>query len=268
MGRVCDAEALVRLRVPLRKAARAGGFAALTSSMLVGFVTRRAIEPRATHDVVRDEWVARWCSAMLRLFAIDVEVVGSGARSSQATRGRLVVSNHRSTIDIALLLRTFGGHIVSRGDLASWPILGPAARAVGTIFVDRGNAKSGADAIRTIRRVLEQRSVISIFPEGTTFKGDEVREFHPGAFIAAQKSGAEVIPVGIAYRTGSGAAFVGEPFLQHLSRMAGSDRTNVVVWIGDPIVGEDGARASELRDRARTEVARLVVKARERVDRT
>ena len=38
-----------------------------------------------------------------------------------------------------------------------------------------------------------------LYPEGTTYSGDEVRPFRAGAFLAAQRTGAEIVPVGIAY---------------------------------------------------------------------
>src|SRR5690606_26775233 len=116
---------------------------------------------------------------LLALFAVEVEVIGR-VPGDPPERGRVIVSNHRSTIDVGVLLATFGGTMVSRGDLARWPLLGRAARSVGTVFVDRGDAKSGASTIRSIQRHLATGRSIGIFPEGTTFEGDEVRPFHAG----------------------------------------------------------------------------------------
>jgi 1-acyl-sn-glycerol-3-phosphate acyltransferase len=181
-------------------------------------------------------------------------------------RGHLVVANHRSTADILVLLRAFGGHMVSRADLARWPLVGVAARAVGTVFVDRSDAASGANAVRAIRdRLAEGRTVI-VFPEGTTFPDDEVRPFHAGAFVAALRSGADVIPVGLAYGTGSGAAFVNESFPAHLARVAEARPSDVVLSVGEPIVVREKARAAQLRDHAHAEVQRLVGEARKLVD--
>jgi 1-acyl-sn-glycerol-3-phosphate acyltransferase len=225
--------------------------------------------PPARRDGVRDAWVGRWAGALVRLFSIGVDVRGAvppppDGRSSP--RGRLVVANHRSTIDVAILLRSFGGRMVSRADLSGWPLLGEAARSVGTIFVDRASASSGAATIREIRDALRSGGTVCVFPEGTTFDGDEVRAFHAGAFIAALRTNADVIPVGIAYARGSGAAFVNEPFLAHLARMAGADPTRVVAHVGAPIAIAQGARASDLRDAAHAAVQGLVDQARRDVD--
>jgi 1-acyl-sn-glycerol-3-phosphate acyltransferase len=181
-------------------------------------------------------------------------------------RGHLVVANHRSTADILLLLRAFGGCMVSRADLAKWPLVGIAARSVGTVFVDRSDVVSGANTVRAIRDRLRGGDAVIVFPEGTTFLGDEVRPFRAGAFVAALRSGADVVPVGIAYARDSGAAFVNESFPAHLARMAAAAPSEVALNIGAPIAIEATAHAAQLRDRAQDEVARLVAEARRLVD--
>ena len=246
----------------LRRVVRAGGFAGITAGMLPPYLLRHALAG-SKRDEVRDRWLRRWSQALLDLFAVHVNTYG---RVVTPGRGRLVVANHRSTIDIAILLSTFGGRMVSRADVARWPIVGAAARAVGTVFVDRKSATSGANTIRSIRDTLRAGDTICLFPEGTTFEGDEVRPFHAGAFVAAARSGAEIVPVGIAYESGSEAAFVGESFMAHLSRMAGGEPTRVAACIGEPFTVE-GARAPQLREQAHAQVQRLVNEARRLCDR-
>jgi 1-acyl-sn-glycerol-3-phosphate acyltransferase len=251
------------LRVPLRRAARTAGFVAVTGAMLPAYAARDVFASDADRDRVRDRWLRRWSAALLDLFAIRVDASGDAAGHG---RGRLVVANHRSAIDIAILLRAFGGHMVSRADIGGWPVIGVAARKVGTVFVDRQSAFSGANAIRAIRTLLKEGRTVCIFPEGTTFADDDLRPFHVGAFVAALRTRAAVLPVGLAYEAGSGAAFFGESFLQHLARMAGAEPTRVAMCVGEPIVVEDRARAADVRDRAHAAVQALVTRARLRVD--
>jgi lyso-ornithine lipid O-acyltransferase len=250
------------IRDHARQAMRAAGFAALTTGMLPLFLAHHRRAADEDKDTVRHLWVRRWARALLDLFAIDVVVRG---RVPPPTRkgepGRVIVANHRSAIDIGVLLATFGGTMLSRADLATWPIVGPAARAVGTVFVDRTNARSGAEAIRTIERHLAAGETIAIFPEGTTFEGDEVRPFHGGAFVAAARAKASILPVGLAYPSGSGAAFVNETFVAHLARMGKSEATRMALVVGDPIEAA-GRRAADLARDARAEVSSLVAAAR------
>jgi 1-acyl-sn-glycerol-3-phosphate acyltransferase len=248
----------------VRRAVRIGGFVGITAAMLPTFVARHALAPARDRDRVRDAWVAAWSGSLLRLFAIHLDVRDPGGviGTSPKGTGRLIVSNHRSAIDIAILLRTFGGHMVSRKDLSGWPLVGAAARSVGTIFVDRESTTSGAGAIREIRKNLEDGQSVLLFPEGTTFEGDEVRPFHGGAFIAVLRTSAEIVPVGIAYPKGSETAFVNESFTRHLARMAGAKPTRVVLQVGEPIPVPRGSRAQALTKTAHEAVQELVHTAR------
>jgi 1-acyl-sn-glycerol-3-phosphate acyltransferase len=249
---------------PLRRAVRIPGFAAVTATLLPAYTLADALGRSGRAVERREVWVRRWAASMLRLFAIEAEVVGASAPTHG---GRVVVMNHRSAIDTALALRIFGGRMVSRADLARWPLVGVAARRVGTVFVDRAAASSGAATIRTIRELVRSGESINVFPEGTTFPDDEVRPFHAGAFVAALGSGGIIVPAGVAYQSGSGAAFFEETFGAHLHRMAGAPKSRVVVAIGEPIAIEEGVRAKELVARAHQAVSALVRHARDRVDR-
>lgn len=246
----------------LRRAARIAGFGTLTAGMLPGLLAHERLAGDASRDRVRERWVGTWAGTLLGLFGVRAIAMDVPPRSG---RGRLVVANHRSTADILLLLRTFGGRMVSRADLARWPLVGVAARSVGTLFVDRADAASGATAVRTIRSALAAGDTVIVFPEGTTFPDDNVRPFHAGAFVAAARADADVVPVGLAYETGSGTAFVGETFPQHLARMAAAAPSRVALCAGSPI-DASSRKASALRDVAHAEVARLVGVARARVD--
>jgi len=253
----------VKARRELRRAARVAAFGATTAAMLPAFLARTALAPPDGRDKVRDRWVGTWCRTLLDAFGIGVLIQGT---PKEATRGRLVVANHRSTADILLLLSTFGGSMVSRADVAGWPLIGAAARAVGTVFVDRSSAFSGATAVRAIRARLVHRATVIVFPEGGTSSGDEVRAFRAGAFVAALRAGAEVVPVGLAYASGSEAAFVDESFPAHLARMAAAKPSRVAMCIGTPIASSGSTRAEALRDAAHREVVKRVAQARSLVD--
>jgi 1-acyl-sn-glycerol-3-phosphate acyltransferase len=248
-----------------RQVARASGFLGVTAAMLPAFLARMAATSDADRDAVRDAWVGRWARALLRLFAVEVVVEGVVPPPTHGHgRGRLVITNHRSAVDIGVVLATFGGTMVSRADLATWPVLGPAARAVGTVFVDRSNAKSGAATIREVQKLLEAGQTINLFPEGTTFDGDEVRPFHGGAFVSAVRAEAEILPVGVAYPRSSGAAFVNEPFMAHLARMSKGGSTRMVIAVGTPFIARKSDRATDITKRAHAEVEVQVVRARAR----
>lgn len=208
-------------------------------------------------DRLRERWVRLWAAGLLRIFGVDERVAVPAP--PLVNHARLVVCNHRSPLDILLMLHHCGGSVLARADLERWPVLGRAAREGGTIFVDRDNAQSGARAIRAIRRVLRAGGTVTVFPEGTTHRGDDVRPFQGGAFAAARGLDVEIVPVGVAYEPG--AEFVDESFGHYVARMSGRPRIAVGTCFGAPrpARGKSELLASELRD----EVAGLVGRARD-----
>lgn len=251
---------------------RGVGFAGSFAALLTGWLAREALgkqrgESQASHDQERSVWLRRWCRSQFALFDIRPTVVGGEpyARLNGSTApGRLVVANHRSAIDIILLMNVFGGYVISRADIANWPLLGLGARRFGTVFVDRADPKSGAKTIRAISERLKRGHTVCLFPEGTTFEGDEVRPFHGGAFLAAKDAAAEIVPVGIAYGSGSKAAYVGTTFVEHLAQVAASEATPVAVVVGAPV--EAKGSASALTKTLHANVQALVASARDVVD--
>jgi 1-acyl-sn-glycerol-3-phosphate acyltransferase len=243
-----------------RKAYRAAGFGGLTAIAGAGILLDMAVSDDSVHrPQIRDKFTESWSLGLLKLFDVKMVTAGTaGVRGVGRDRGRIVVSNHRSIIDIGVMLALFGGAVLSRGDLAHWPIIGPAAKAAGTIFVDRSSKSSGAKAIRQMVERLDEKDTICLFPEGTTYEDDEVHEFKLGAFVAAKRGKVPVTPVGLVYPLDSGAAFGGETFMQHLGRLANSSGTRVWVEIGEPMELAEGEDARAFGERCRQEVVRLV----------
>jgi lyso-ornithine lipid O-acyltransferase len=252
---------VAKLRVPVR----AAGMMGWTSAMLAGVESHKLVDRTlgdgAEQEQIFDRYMRTWTAGLLRMFAVEVHVVGQ--LPPPPSGARMVVSNHRSALDIGVLLTHFGGSVLSRADLEHWPLLGLAAQKAQTIFVDRDSTHSGAQAIRAIRAQLERGRTISVFAEGTTFAGDEVRPFNAGAFAAAGKLGVEYLPVGLAYPPG--CEYTEPTFVAHLSSVAERRRTPMVMAVGEPLM-LDG-RAKRVAERLHAEVQSLVHEARAALDR-
>jgi 1-acyl-sn-glycerol-3-phosphate acyltransferase len=181
--------------------------------------------------------------------------------TAKCIRGRM---SGASGADIPAAFTTVAAHAISRHDLAHWPLIGGGSRRIGTLFVDRASRRSGATVLKQIQQALERGEGILMFPEGTAFPGDEVREFKPGAFKSAERAGAQVVPVGIAYD--DPAAYYGdESFMDHMKRIASMPRLRVAMELGEPLV-MDTESSIELKDQAREQVEQLVAKARRRLE--
>jgi 1-acyl-sn-glycerol-3-phosphate acyltransferase len=251
----------------LRVSARTAGFVGLTFSLLACLEADLRAAPAARHIAITYKWMARYGHGLLRLYGLDVTARGPHLDQGriypacdERGLGRIFVMNHRSMLDILVDLAFVEANTVSRADLADWPVIGLAARRVGTLFVDRTDKRSGSAVISAMVDGVNQGRGVLVYPEGTTFVGDEVRPFRAGAFLAAQRAGAEIVPVGIAYG-GAGASFVEESFPAHYRRVASSPTTRIGLVAGEPFRA-DGVDIEAIQRRAHAEVQLLVHRAR------
>jgi 1-acyl-sn-glycerol-3-phosphate acyltransferase len=262
---------MTSLVAKLRMAWRLTAFVVVTLVLWLGLEVDILVRRRTPRIDIINTWVPRWSRSLLWIFGIRVDARGSHVERGRLYSGRgangvgrIFVMNHRSGVDIPVVFTQVEAHVISRHDLANWPLLGPGARRVGTLFVDRASRRSGAEVLRQVDDALERGEGVAMFPEGTAFAGDEIHEFKPGAFKAAQRSGAEIVPMGIAYENPD-AYYRKESFMEHMKRGASFRCLRVAVEIGEPLVIDD-ASPVELKDQARQRVVELVAIARDRLE--
>lgn len=249
----------------LRLSGRALGAVASTAGHLAAFELDARRQRVATTSLL-PTWVPRWSRSLLQLFGVKLRVEGTAHLSTPYPGrgpngvGRVFVMNHRSAVDVLVLFATTEAQLVSRHDLAAWPGIGFGARRIGTMFVDRESMRSGATVLKAMTRTLEAGRGVALFPEGTAFAGDEVHPFRPGAFKAAIRTDAEIIPMGIAYA--DEAAYYGdETFADHVRRVGTLRHLEATLVFGAPI--PPGAKKLvELREETRDAVQALVYQAR------
>ncbi|WP_437615713.1 lysophospholipid acyltransferase family protein [Sorangium sp. So ce834] len=248
-----------------RVVARTAGLIGVTWSAVACLDAELMTSDEASRQTVTYKWVGRWGKALLQVFGLEVTARGLPTADGRYPavdaqgRGRVFVMNHRSMLDIFVNLAFVEANMVSRADLSRWPVIGRAARKVGTLFVDRANKQSGAAVIHAMCDAIERGQGVLVYPEGTTFIGDEVRPFRAGAFITAQRTGAEIVPIGIAYG-GQGTSYFQEPFPIHYRRVTSSPATKIGLVFGEPIAA--GADVETLRSVAHERVQELVREAR------
>jgi 1-acyl-sn-glycerol-3-phosphate acyltransferase len=173
----------------------------------------------------------------------------------------VLVSNHVSWLDPLVVAAHVPCVPISKADVSGWPLVGTLARGLGVVFVSRGDAGSGASALRAIRAALDAGSCVLNFPEGTTTDGEGVLPFRPGLFGLALRAGAPVVPVAIRYEPRSLAWTGDASFLPHYLALASSRGARVSVRFGAPLRTAPGASAREVADLARAQVAALLAEA-------
>lgn len=225
-----------------RPATRGLATAAWTVGLFGAVQTHMRLSSAAERQATFDRYMVAWARGFMRL--AGVRLVRVGRVEPPSGRARLVIANHRAAMDIPILLAHFAGSVVSRGDIATWPVLGQGAKDAQVIFVDQDSPKSRIQALRQIRARLESGRTVSVFPEGTTFDGDEVRPFFRGALAMGKGVDVEVVPVGLAYP--EGAEYTEDAFLTHVEKFASIPRITVGMAIGEPTTLSDDKGAAEM----------------------
>ena len=213
---------------------RTGAFVGFSAAILAAYETRRAITSESGQAQLGSRYLARLTDGLLRVFGAELLV----HREHTHEGGALIVANHQSALDIAVMLSLFQGVMLSE---------------------DR---RSGAAALREIRRRAKEGRTVVAFPEGGTFPGDSVHEFHPGAFAAVRSLGVPIIPVGLAYSPA--VAFENESFAEHIANIAARPTTQIAVHLGSPLPPNLDPRSAA--DTARAQVEGLVTDARRVLD--
>ena len=116
----------------------------------------------------------------------------------------LLAANHRSYFDVAALALVARGigrpvRFLGKKEIFDAPVVGPIARAIGGISVDRG---SGSDQpLRDAESALKAGDVVVVLPQGTIPRGydffDPVLRGKTGTARLAASTGATVVPVGL-----------------------------------------------------------------------
>lgn len=205
-----------------------------------------AVSPR---PLAPEPLMAWWMGQLLGVLRVRVRCSGSPA----APDG-LVVANHVSWLDIAVIASLLPGRFVAKSEVRDWPLIGALAAAAGSYFIRRG---SNATQTLTDRMepCLRAGGRIVLFPEGTTTAGDSVRRFHPRLFAAAGSASAVIQPLALRYgRAPDGrdvAPFVGDDaFLPHLLQLLGLPGLDVQVILAPAFIASEERGALARRARA------------------
>ena len=137
--------------------------------------------------------------------AVFISIVGAWFRPLVAGRDNVPPSGpvilapvHRSFADFAFsaFLTRRKLFFMAKDDLWKSAALGRLLLVLGCFPVHREGADR--EAMRRAESVLERGQVLVLFPEGTRKEGPRIESLHEGAAFLAARTGAAMVPVGIA----------------------------------------------------------------------
>ena len=169
----------------------------------------------------------------------------------------LVVTNHCSYLDPLVVASVLPCIAIAKGETGEWPLVGPGLRALGVLFVRRGDRHSGAVVLRRALRALRAGASVLNFPEGTTTDGRQVGPFHRGVFGLAALAPVPIVPAWIAYEDPRVAWFGGAAFAPHYARLAQTRHVVARIRFGEPLTALPSDDPTDLAARARARVAAM-----------
>jgi 1-acyl-sn-glycerol-3-phosphate acyltransferase len=142
-----------------------------------------------------DEAGRRWSGGLL--WGAGVEVRTVGFEHVPRDRPVVYVANHQSFFDILALAATLPGQMrfVAKREMAKIPILGPAMKAAGQIFIDRQNRARAFEAYEEAAQAVNAGLNAVVFAEGTRSRTGELQPFKKGPFVFAVASQVPIVPV-------------------------------------------------------------------------
>lgn len=216
----------------LRRCRRAVALAIALSICIVRYWLLRLRGPLTIER--RALWLQSACRGVLVSIGVRFTVEG------QLPPRGLVVSNHLGYLDIAILAAIVPCSFVSKSEVIRWPFFGKAARAGGTIFLDRSSLASANTAAREISERLTHAIPVLLFPEGTSTDGSQVLRFHTRLIHPAIELGAPITAAAIGYLPGGEIDerelcwFGDAGFLAHLWKVLGARGFSAHVRFGQP----------------------------------
>ncbi len=139
-----------------------------------------------------------------RIFGRAMTRVGvEGALDEIPREGPVIIAaNHASNLDAVVLgswlIPRIGRRLqwLGKKELFAWPVIGFLASHGGVHPVDRSRAD--VEAYRLAKRILDEGHVLFVFPEGTRSRDGVLQEGRDGVASLALRTGAPIVPVGIA----------------------------------------------------------------------
>lgn len=113
--------------------------------------------------------------------------------------GVIVATNHMSRMDIGLLFVNPARKDITAlvaDKYVSYPGISWFAKTAGAIYIDRDRADFGA--FREAQKLIKSGVSMGIAPEGTRSRVSELQEGKAGTVLLALRTGAPIVPVGLA----------------------------------------------------------------------
>jgi 1-acyl-sn-glycerol-3-phosphate acyltransferase len=192
---------------------------------------------------------ALWLQQAARLILKCLDI-GSQVEGQPPACG-LVVANHLSYLDVIIISAAMPCFFVAKMEIDGWPYFGKAARAGGTIFLDRSSLASAMSVADQMSERLKLPVPVLLFPEGTSTDGAEVLRFHSRLIDPATTAGVPITAAALRYVLEGGVEerelcwYGDESFATHLWKVLGVVGFSAQLRFGEPQIYSDRRLAAD-----------------------
>ncbi|MDA3867606.1 MAG: lysophospholipid acyltransferase family protein [Salinivirgaceae bacterium] len=178
---------------------------------------------------------------MLTIMGVVVDLKIEG----EVDKPGLILSNHRSYIDIFINLSIHSARIIAKKEVGKWPLIGYGLRIYNALLINRSSIASRMESIRSMEKVLQNNESLIVYPEGTTHRGPEIGPIKESTYRIAVSNNSWVYPIAIEYKNQDDAWIGTEWFVPHFIRRSGTVERHVAVRVGAPFRTSDSTELKE-----------------------
>jgi 1-acyl-sn-glycerol-3-phosphate acyltransferase len=132
-------------------------------------------------------------NVVFKLFGIKIKV--EGAENIPKERGFIIVANHASFLDINVIWPTLGNTaFIAKAALWKAPVFGWVLNSIGCIPVHK-NPRMNAGMGKLVRKRLDDKYNIAVFPEGHRSEDGHMYKFQNGIFRMAKENKLPLLPI-------------------------------------------------------------------------
>ena len=141
---------------------------------------------------------ARLWSRMI-VGTIGTKITVTGLEKIDTSRAHVYVVNHLSALDIPVLYVSlpFQFRILAKRELFRYPFMGWHLRRSGQIPVVLDNPKASIRSLQLAVTAVKNNMSLVVFPEGGRSPDGQLQPFMGGAFFAAIRAQADIIPMAL-----------------------------------------------------------------------
>lgn len=199
--------------------------------------------PKGATQRERSLRAKEWGRTLLNVLGVEVTISGELPELDGPV---MVMANHRSYVDILVLLSLLPVRFLAKQEVEEWPVIGRVATMVNTIYVKREAKESRGEVRRVMREALGEGGNVAVFPEGTTVAPPGCGAFYRGSFEVAVEANVPILPVAIEYLRED--IWLNESAVKHYFRTFSKRKVPVWVMIGPLMVEKLEEGVGEVED--------------------